>query len=403
MSSKSSKINELLTRGIKEIIPSGGALEKALNSTRKLTVYLGVDPTAPDLHLGHAAPLLLLKRFQKLGHTVVLLVGDFTAQVGDPSGKTTQRMPLAKKDVLANARQYKDQAAKILDFTSSENPATVALNSTWHDKLTFGEVLRIASLFTVQQMLARDMFQKRLEDARPIGLNEFLYPMAQGYDSVALKTDVEVGGSDQLFNMLVGRDLVKAQLGKEKFVVTTRLLVSPETGAKMSKSEGTFVAFTDRPGEMYGKIMAFPDSLIKDCFEFCTEVSLEEIEGIKKLHPKDAKSFLARTIVGMFHGNSEGEKAEREFQKVFRDRELPSDIPGIKLPKKKITQLDLLMATNFVSSRGEARRLIEQGGVHIRFPGAQVWKVLRDWKEEVDVEAGMMVRVGKRKIVKILT
>ena len=395
MLAKNDQINELVTRGIEGVIPSRGALEKILRSGKKITVYLGVDPTTPKLHLGHSVTLLLLARFQKLGHKVVLLIGDFTAQIGDPSGKTNQRRPLSAAEVKQNWKTYRAQAGKILDFRTAGNRATVAYNSTWHSKLHLKDVLELGSLFTVQQMLARDMFQVRIKENKPIGLNEFLYPLIQGYDSVALKTDAEIGGSDQLFNMLVGRDLVKRMLKKEKFVLTTKLLVDPTSGAKMSKSEGQLVALDDPAGEMYAKIMAFPDEMIWDCFELCTEVTLDEIENIKKLSPRDAKARLAREIVTMHHTEQAAKEAEAEFQKVFVSGEFPSDVPTAKIKKAKLSLVDLLYETGLAGSKSEARRLIEQGGVRVD------GEVKTDPKEQVTPQNNMRIQVGKRKFLTI--
>lgn len=385
------KINELLVRGIAKVIPSKEALKQALAGGKKLTVYLGVDPTGPHLHLGHSVPLLLLRRFQKLGHKTVLLIGDFTARIGDPSGKTTQRRPLSEKEIETNLANYKEQASKLLDFSSTR----IEFNSTWLKKLTYGELTRITSSFTVQQMLARDMFQERMKNEQPISLNEFLYPIAQGYDSVALKTDAEIGASDQLFNMLVGRDMVREYLGKEKFVVTTKLLVNPETGKKMSKSEGSFIALGDAPNEMYGKIMAFPDELMRDCLELCTEVTIGEIGKIMKLPPRDAKAKLAQTIVSMYHGEEAARGAEREFTKVFSARELPQDVPAVKISAKTKNIVDLLLEIKLTSSKSEARRLVEQGGV--RIDGG----VARDPMQDIDLRDGMVVQVGKRKFARL--
>lgn len=399
MTSKTDQINELLSRAIEKIIPSSGALKKALAGDKPLSVYLGVDPTAPNLHLGHAAGLFVLKRFQKLGHKITLLIGDFTARIGDPSGKDKTRRPLSRGEVLQNAKTYKEQASKILDFDSSTNPATLVFNSNWHAKLKFRDILDLGAHFSVQQMLARDMFEKRMKEARPIGLNEFLYPLMQGYDSVALKTDVEVGGSDQLFNMLVGRDLVKKYLSKEKFAITTRLLVNPITGAKMSKSEGHLVSFEDPPGEMYAKIMAFPDALIWDCFTFCTEVPLRIIEDIKTLPPRDAKARLAREIVLIFHGGPAANKAEAEFQKVFVFDRAPSNIPLVRRVSGATSTTRVLVDAGMSSSKSEATRLVKQGGVHIQAPGKE-WETAG---ETINVQDNMVIRVGKRKFRRVKT
>lgn len=391
MPPKAEQINGLLTRGIQQILPSREALKRELEGGKKLTVYLGIDPTAPYLHLGHSITLFVLKRFQKLGHKVVLLMGDFTARIGDPSGKTTQRKPQSKKEVLDNLKAYKDQAGKIINIKK----AKIAFNSRWLGKLTVEEFLEIASLFTTQQMITRDMFQERMKKDLPIGLHEFLYPLLQGYDSVALKTDVEVGGSDQLFNMLIGRDLVKKHLGKEKFVVTTKLLIDPTSGAKMSKSEGNLVALSDSLNDMYAKVMAFPDELVGDCLELCTEVPMNQIEEITKMPPRESKARLAREITSIYYDEKAAKEAEAEFERVFSAHEAPSEMPEIKISQKSINVVDLLLQADLVVSKSEARRLIEQGGVRID------GRVKTDPNEQIIPQNDMLVSVGKRKFAKL--
>lgn len=399
MTSKIAQINELMTRGIAEIIPSPEALSRAISGEKKLRVYFGIDPTSPHIHLGHSIPLLLLKRFQKLGHHVTLLIGDFTARIGDPSGKGKTRPPLAADQVLENVRTYKKQAEKILDFDSKENPVALEYNSTWLEKMSFGKVLELASGFTIQQMLARDMFQKRMKEESPIGVHEFLYPLMQGYDSVALETDVEVGGNDQLFNMLVGRDLVNRYLKKEKFVLATRLLVNPVTGAKMSKTEGNVIALDESAGDMYGKVMAFPDEITWECFELCTEVGLQEIEKLKSLHPRDAKTRLAREITKMYHGADAAEKAGAEFEKVFGGKEIPSKMPEFTTKAGKMNSIELLVETSLAGSKSEARRLIEQGGVHVQWPNDKKWHAVDEGA--VIIKDKMIIRVGPRRFMEI--
>lgn len=391
MPSKNDLINELLARGIAEIIPSKESLEAELKSGKELNVYLGVDPTGPSLHLGHSVPLLLLRRFQQLGHHTVLLIGDFTARIGDPSGKTTQRKPLSEKEIKANLANYKKQASKLLDFSSTH----IEFNSKWLERLTYGDLIGTTKSFTVQQMLARDMFRERIKNDQPISINEFLYPIAQGYDSVALKTDIEIGASDQLFNMLIGRDMVREHLGKEKFVVTTKLLVNPATGKKMSKSEGSFVALDDAPSDMFGKIMAFPDELIKDCFELCTEVPMAEIDEIMKLPPRDAKAKLASTIVVTYHDEAAAKKAKEEFQKVFSAGGLPKEVPVVHIKEKSKDLGGLLVETGLAPSKSEARRLVHQGGVKID------GKVQRDSQVKISIKKGMVLQVGKRKFIQL--
>ena len=272
------QLYNLLNRAVEDVIVRE-ELAKRLEKGERLRVYHGIDPTGPLLHIGHAVTLRKLRQFQDLGHEVILLIGDFTAQIGDPTGRTTERVPLTPEQVKENAKNYQKQAAKILDFKSKENPVQVRFNSDWLAKLSFKEVVQLAMQFTVQQMIERDMFQVRLKDNKPIGLHEFLYPLMQGYDSVAMDVDLEVGGSDQLFNMLAGRDLIRNLKNKSKCVLTTPLLEGLD-GRKMSKTYGNFVAVTDEPNDMFGKVMSLRDELITRYFEICTDVSKMEINKI---------------------------------------------------------------------------------------------------------------------------
>lgn len=391
--------SELLTRRISEIIPSREAFEKALFGESKLTIYHGVDPTGPSLHLGHSTNYIFLRNLQKLGHKIVLLIGDFTARIGDPSGKAAERVPLTAEQIAKNLKTYKEQAAKILDFESRENSVRIEYNSKWLQKLTLESVIDLASHFTVQQMISREMFQKRIKSESAIGLNEFLYPLLQGYDSVVLKADMEVGGNDQLFNMLIGRDLAKAYLNKDKFVVTTKLLINPKTGNKlMSKSEGGYIALNDSPNEMYGKVMALPDEVVNNCFELCTEVAMEEIERITKIPPKEAKAHLAREIVGMYHGAEKANSAEAEFNKVFTFHQPSQDMPTIVMVGGATSTRRVLVETGLSRSRGEAKRLEDQGGVHVQMPGSKEWQTAGD---TIDVKDGIVIRVGKRRFRKL--
>lgn len=392
------KINteEAIARWTDKIYPSKGEFLKTLNS-RKLVIYNGVDPTAPDLHLGHSTNYLLLKKFQELGHKIILLIGDFTAQIGDPTGKASARKPLTKKQVLKNCENYKEQAGKILDFNSKNNPVQLQFNSRWLEKLNLADALRLSATFTYGKMIKRNMFQERIKEGKEIFLPEFIYPLLQGYDSVAMNVDVEVGGTDQTFNMLVGRDLMRIYKRKEKFVITTPLLENPKTGKKlMSKSEGNYISLKDRPDEMFGKIMALPDEVIIFCFKFCTEVSLSEIKKIEKdLNPRDLKAKLAGEITAMYHGQKAALSAEKEFEKIFKKKETPTDIPEIKIKEDKLLILDLLVKTKIVSSKSEAKRLIIQKGVKIDN------RVKDDWKEIIEIRKGMIIQVGRRKFIKL--
>ncbi len=402
---KKEKIKEIVnSRYIENIFPSKAAFEKLLKSNRKLLFYIGVDPTAPKLHLGHSTNFLFLKKVQELGHKVILLVGDFTARIGDPTGKDETRKPLSEKEVLDNCKTYKEQAAKILDFTSRKNPAQIVYNSKWLSQMKPEDFIKLLSQATVKQMIRRDMFQRRIKEGREIYLHEFLYPLLQGYDSVAMNVDVEVGGNDQTFNMLVGRDLLKKYKNKEKIVIATKLLINPKTNKKlMSKSEGNFIAIDEKAEEMYGKIMSLPDEVIIPCFELCTDLSSSEINKIKKelksgkLNPRDAKAKLAKEIVNMYHSKKEAEKAEKEFNFVFKEKKLPRNIPTFVIVHKEYPPLDLLFDLKLVNSKNEAKRVITQGGFKIN------GKVEKDWESSVKIKHNMIIQAGKRKFAKIRT
>ena len=397
------KLREAIDRYAEKVFPSKQKLMEVLESGKKLTMYHGVDPTAPQLHFGHATNYLLLREFQNLGHKIILLIGDFTARIGDPTGKSQTRKPLTSEEVLLNSKTYKKQAGIILDFLSKKNPVLLCYNSSWLQKLTLQDVLRLAAEVTVGQMIKRDMFQERMKTGREVYLHEFLYPLMRGYDSVAMNVDGEVGGTDQMFNMLVGRDLERAFLNKEKFVLTTTLLVNPKTGKKlMSKSEGGYIALNDSPQEMYGKVMALPDEVIFPCLSLCTQIPLEKIAGMQEdikrgeLSKRNAKAFLARESVAMYHGAEEADEAEKEFIRVFQGEELPSDIPVIRVESRKAWIIDaLLVRIKLASSKSEARRLVEQGGVKV--DGV----VLKDEKTPIRIRKGMLIQVGKRRYARV--
>jgi len=387
------KIEEVLNRWTDKIYPSKEKFLEALKN-RKLVIYHGVDPTAPDLHLGHSTNYLLLRKLQELGHKIILLIGDFTAQIGDPTGKLSARKALTKKQVLKNCKTYQAQVGKILDFKSKKNPAQIKFNSEWLEKLNLEDIVKLTANFTHGKIIKRNIFQERLKKGQEIYLHEFLYPLLQGYDSVVLDVDAEVGGTDQTFNMLVGRKLLRSFKKKEKFVITTPLLENPKTGKKlMSKSEGDYIALNDLPDEMYGKVMALPDEVLIPCFKLCTEVPLLEIKKIT--NPRDLKARLAREIVSIYHSKKAAQSAEKEFEKIFREKKLPTKIPGIKIREKKLAILDLLVKTKLASSKSEAKRLILQKGVKIN------GKVQRDWKKSIEIKKGMIIQVGKRKFIKL--
>ncbi|HCC59996.1 MAG: tyrosine--tRNA ligase [Candidatus Staskawiczbacteria bacterium RIFOXYC1_FULL_37_43] len=389
------RIEEILTRGIENVYPSREELEKVLLSGKKLKIYNGIDPTG-KLHIGHAAVLLKLRQLQDLGHEIIILIGDFTATIGDPTGKSETRKVLTKKQVLANAKNYKKQIGKILDFKKSN--VKFFYNGKWTNKLKMADLFAIASHFTVARLLERDMFQKRIKKGGDIHVPEFLYPIFQAYDSVAMDVDMEVGGNDQTFNMLAGRTLMKKMKNKEKFVLTTKLLVD-SVGKKMGKTEGNMVNLDESPAEMFGKIMSWPDELIHLTFEICTRVAPDEIDEIIKIpNPRNQKAILAKEIVKMYHGEKEAKKAEEEFDKVFRNKELPTDIPVFQTDKNNYFVLDLLFDAKLSFSKNEAKRLVEGGGVEIQI-GEKKEKVA-DWEKEIIIEDGMIIKVG-RKFVKI--
>lgn len=395
-------LKEALERYMEKVYPSKEKLVEALESGRKLTIYHGVDPTAPQLHFGHATNYFLLCAFQRAGHKIILLVGDFTARIGDPTGKSQTRKPLTRAEIKANWKTYKQQAGKILDFSSKKNPVLLKYNSTWLAKLTLEDLVGLAASVTVSQMIQRDMFQERLKAGREIYLHEFLYPLMQGYDSVAMNVDGEVGGTDQTFNMLVGRDLLWGMKKKEKFVFTTPLLVNPKTRKKlMSKSEGGYIGLNDPPTEMYGKTMALPDEVVFPCLRLCTSVPLHDVEKLEvavqqnKDSFRNAKAFLAKTVVELYHGAKSAQTAEEEFVRVFRHKEQPSKIPEIRFKEKKLPLPELLFKAKLVSSKSGARRLVLQGGVKI--DGA----VQKDWNKNISCTKGTLIQVGKRRFVRI--
>jgi tyrosyl-tRNA synthetase len=394
-------LQKLLERGTDKIYPSKEFLEERLSSNKPLRVYLGVDPSSPDLHIGHTVPLRKLKHFQDLGHHIILLIGSFTAMIGDPTGKSQTRKPLTKEQVLENAKNYATYAAKILDFKN--NPPEIVYNGDWLEKLTFKEVVELTSHFTVQQMIERDMFQERLKNNLPIGLHEFLYPLMQGYDSVALDVDVEVGGSDQTFNMLAGRKLIESYIGKEKCVLTVPLITDAQ-GRKMGKSEGNAIPLVGTAEDMFGRVMSLPDHFIESLFIQCTDVDEERVEELLKAiesgeNPMKYKKELASEIVSIFHGPESAQEAQLYFEKTVQKQELPTDIPEWTVKPGIIEVTDLLMDTGMVESKGEAKRLVVQGAVSYFMNDAET--TITDPHTHVELKENLVLRVGKRRFVKI--
>jgi tyrosyl-tRNA synthetase len=383
----------LLERGVDTIYPSLKKLKEKLATGDKLTLYLGVDPTGALLHIGHTIPLRKLAQFQQAGHKVILLMGDFTAVIGDPTGKDKTRVPLTSGQILKNAETYKEQASKILDFNHPINPVEIRYNSTWLAKLTFTEVIKLAAHFTVQQMLERDMFERRIKHGQPISLHEFLYPLMQGYDSVALDVDLEVGGTDQTFNMLAGRTLQREINQREKFVITVPLLADAN-GVKIGKSEGNVIAITAKPADLYGKIMALGDDVVEQCFELCTDLPMTEIKQIVQGNPKQAKMRLAREIVTIYHSAEAAAQAEQEFNTVFSKHGKPSDIPNKLIPNTTEPPA-ILVELALAENKSAAKRLFEQGGVKIND------QKITDWKKPLVLKSGDVIQVGKRNFIAV--
>jgi len=388
-------IEKVVERGVVEILPDKESFLK-LAKKKKLKIYFGIDPTSPNLHLGHFVPLKKLAEFQQLGHETILLIGDFTAQIGDPSGRDKKREPLTQEQVQRNMKNYKSQFSKVLDLSKTK----IAYNSQWLAKMDLRDVLELASHFTVSRLLERDMFQERLKKGQEVWVSEMLYPLLQGYDSVALDVDLEIGATDQKFNMLVGRKLQKIYRKREKFVLTVPLLLGLD-GRKMSKTYNNTVNLTDPPNEMFGKIMSLKDELIFEYFRLLTDVPEKEVinmeEAVKegKLNPRDAKEKLALEIVTFFWGEDKALQAKKEFIKVFREKEIPEDIPTFFSPKTSYPILDLLIYLHLANSKSEAKRLIKQGGVKIDKV------VVKDPKIVVEVKEGMVIQVGKRKFARL--
>lgn len=387
---------QILKRNVVDLVSESELLEK-LKEKRALRIKLGVDPSRPDLHLGHAVVLRKLKEFQDLGHHVILIIGDFTARIGDPSGRNSTRPMLSEEEVKANAKSYAEQAFKILDKEKTE----IRFNDEWLGKMTFADVISLAGKYTVARMLERDDFAKRLKEGVPISISEFLYPLAQAYDSVAIEADVELGGTDQLFNLLVGRKIQEEYGQKPQVVITMPIIEGTDGKLKMSKSYGNYVAFNDDPNEMYGKIMSIPDSLITKYMRLLTDIPEEEIENFEKemscgkINPRDVKMRLAREIVSFFYNEELAKKAEENFVKVFRKKEIPDEMPEISLAAGIYNIVDLIEKLKILPSRSEIKRTIMQGGVY--FDGQRV----SNFKDNVKIENEHLIRVGKRKFYKI--
>jgi len=393
---------DLIKYGAVEIIPEDELvkkIERSIKTGKPLKVKLGCDPTKPDLHLGHSVVLRKLRHFQELGHIAVLIIGDFTAMIGDPSGRSKTRPQLSFEETRINGQTYFEQAKKILLPERVE----IRYNSEWLGKMTFEDVIRLASKYTVARMLERDDFSKRYKSGEPISIHELLYPLAQAMDSVAIEADVELGGTDQKFNLLVGRD-IQREFGQEpQVIITMPLLVGTDGVEKMSKSLDNYIAFNDPPFEMYGKTMSIPDELIYDYFLLTTDLSQTEIENIKKqlndpsVNPRDLKRRLAWELVRMYHGVEEANKAQEEFDKIFVRKEIPEELEEFEIEQGdgKIRIVELLVQTGLANSKSEAKRLIQLGGVSI--DGVKI----NDIDATVGLDKSFVIKVGKRKFLKI--
>jgi len=391
------KIKELLNKGVAEIIEKSH-LEKRLKSGKKLRVKLGIDPTASDLHLGHSVVLKKLRQFQELGHQVIFLIGDFTAQIGDPSARLDKRRSLTRKEVERNMATYKAQASKILNIKKVE----IRYNSEWYRKKNSSFFLDLTSRFTFARLIERDDFQQRIKKNIEVSMLELIYPILQGYDSVVLQADVELGGTDQKFNLLFARKVQKKYGQSPEDIVTVPLLIGTDGVRKMSQSLGNYIRLTEDPYKMFGQIMSIPDILIWHYFELLTDLPQKEIKKLQEkvqqfqLTPKDAKNKLAKEIVTFYYGKKIAEKTEKEFERVFKEKKLPSEMPKVKISERVLNILDLLLKLKLASSKSEAKRLILQKGVKIN------GLVEKDWRRNIRIKKGMILQVGKRKFVKII-
>lgn len=391
------KIQHLLRNNTEEAIVQA-SLEKKLRSGKKLRVKLGCDPSRPDLHLGHSIVIGKLREFQELGHQVVFIIGDYTAMIGDPSGKSKTRTALSRTEVKKNAKTYFKQVGKLLDLTKAE----IRFNSEWHDKLTFEDILKLANRFTVARTLERDDFTKRMQAGTDIAVSEMLYPLMQAYDSVAIKADVEIGGTDQKFNLLAGRELQKKMQLPEQDIVTCPLLVGLDGKEKMSKSLDNYIGIAEKAGEMFGKLMSISDTMVPYYFAFLTPREPQEITRLKNIltkreqNPRDLKAQLAKEVVEKYHGDKAAKQAEAEFNRVFRDKVQPTQMPEMKIIKREMSLVELLTVTGLATSSSEARRLIEQGGVRVDK------EIKRHIQEIIKIRRGSVLQVGKRKFLKLL-
>jgi len=386
----------ILSRGAAEIV-SELELEQKIQRGKPLRVKYGADPSAPDIHLGHTVPIRKLKHFQELGHEVYFIIGDFTGRIGDPSGRSETRRQLSEEEVLQNAKTYKEQIFKILD----PDKTRVLFNSSWLSPLSFVDVITLASKYTVARMLERDDFKKRMQEEKPVSIHEFLYPLAQAYDSVAIRADVELGGTDQTFNFLLTRDIQREYGLEPQVMMTMPLLEGTDGTQKMSKSLNNYIGINESPRDMYGKTMSIPDELMLKYYELVTDVPFAEIEHIKRqlrdgtVHPRDVKMRLAREIVSLYHGATAARQAEEEFVRVFQRGGLPEEMSEFRVSPGSIRMVRLMVDSGLAASNSEAKRLIAQGAVKVN------QHRVSDPDLELRIEEEMIIQVGKRKYVRV--
>jgi tyrosyl-tRNA synthetase len=378
-------MSDILSKAVEETVPADLATEK-ISSGKKLRVYMGIDPTGTRLHIGHAVPLRKLKQFANEGHEVIFLIGSYTAMFGDPTGRDQMRQPPTKEEVSENFTTYKEQASKVLDFSN----ITIRYNDEWLDELKGEELLKVLSVFSIQQLMQRDMFKERIKRGEDLSVSEIMYPLMQAYDSVILDVDCEIGGNDQLFNMLCGRKLQKAFGKRDKFVLTVKLLEGTD-GRKMSKSYDNCIYLDDAPNDMFGKVMSVKDDLMPQYFELCTDVPEGEYTKLLKGDPREAKARLAKEIVTLYHGSTAADAAVYNFEQVFSKGGVPDDIPETSM-KHGETLLDLLCREKMIASKSDGRRLIDQGAISL------------DEQTVTEIHAPAqqgVVKVGKRKFLRI--
>jgi tyrosyl-tRNA synthetase len=385
------KVKDIVERGVSHIYPNKRKFENLIRR-KKIRLYQGFDPSMPNLHLGNMVGLMKLAQFQQMGHEVIFLVGDFTGMIGDPTDKLESRKKLTREEVLTNTKNWKKQASRILNFDGS-NAAKIMYNSSWLDKISYKDLIEITSNFTVQQMIERDMFQKRLSKNEPIFLHEFLYPVAVSIDCVMMNVDLEIGGSDQLFNMMAGRTLMKAMKGKDKYVLTTKLLVDKE-GNKVGKTTGNALFLNTTAKEFYAGIMSFPDEVLHLAYELLTDTDLTDLNDKISQDPLTAKKGLAYTVTKKIHGKHDADIAQKYFETTFQERQIPQDLKVKKVSSPQLALLDLIWETRLIASRSQIKRLIEDGAIEID------GEALTNPTQLVNIGKSVIIKIGKSKFIK---